>query len=139
MMCHKCKYNGQQNNVCLSCHFPDDYKNEYQLYILDGYDFPQPEKNEPEKIIDGVEDETIEKLKMSLIKIFDLTNMQLLVLKGIINQKSITTIAKELTELTKEKQSRFKVFQIRKQIYQKFPEFRLALLTSGQRKELKKN
>lgn len=103
--------------------------------------FPQPDRKGSEKVT-PFSDEHEDKLRKALYDIFDLTPLELLILQGIMNQKSLSDIAKELEALFKannKEQTRFHVFQLRRSILKKLPKFAQALLTNGQRKTLKIN
>lgn len=85
-------------------------------------------------------DEVEDKFRKGLYDIFDLKPLELLVLQGIMRRKTLQDIADELTDLFERNNkscTRFHVFQLRKSMMNKMPQLKDALLTEGQRKELK--
>lgn len=93
--CHNCPYNGKHNNACLSCTIiQDEYAHPFQHYILPTYDAPQPEKAEPLKATD-LEDDCEDYLRQKLYQIFDLDFSEIMLLKCIMNHKSLTEFAEE--------------------------------------------
>ena len=141
-ICTRCPYNGLSSDECIACAMEDsceDYAYRYQKYILEGYDVPQSEPQEQMKCTELSEDEE-DNLRKLLYKIFDLSPNELLCLQAIMNNKDLTTFAKEMEQLANRNKcfTRFRAFQTRKAIIKKHPELAIACLTNGQRKELKK-
>ena len=139
--CHKCPLNGKGNEQCIQCCSEDveQYNYKYSHYILDCYDAPEQPKQEPMKATPFTE-ETEDCLRKALYDIFDLSPLELLTLQGIMHNKTIQQIADELTALfqkNNKQQTRHHIFQLRKAIIGKMPNLKSALITMGQRKELK--
>ena len=100
---------------------------------------PQPETCTTERTTHLSEDDE-DKLRKAMFALFDLKPLELLVLQGIMRQQTLQEIATSLTELFKNNNkecTRHHVFQLRKAILNKLPQFGDALLTEGQRRELK--
>lgn len=78
-------------------------------------------------------------LRKALYALFDLQPLELLVLQGIMRKQTLQQMATSLTQLFKNNNkqcTRHHVFQLRKSILKKLPQFKDALLTEGQRKAL---
>jgi len=81
-----------------------------------------------------------DKFRKALFDLFDLQPLELLVLQGIMRRMTLQEIATSLTKLFKvnnKECSRHHVFQLRKSMMNKMPQLKDALLTEGQRRELK--
>lgn len=109
------------------------------VHIKDISWIPQPDTSTSEKATDLPED-VEDTLRKGLCILFDLKPLELLVLQGIMHRQSLQQIATDLTNLFKANNkecTRHHVFQLRKAMLNKLPEFKDVLLTEGQRKELK--
>lgn len=140
-ICTRCPYNGTGSNECLKCKQDEQYSYKYSQYILDGYDAPSPDTSTSEKAT-SLPEEYEDKFRKALYSLFDLEYNQLMCLKAIMNGKSLVQFSKEMEKLAQSNTefTRFRAFQTRKAIATKLgDEFAQALLTSGQRKELKAN
>ena len=85
-------------------------------------------------------DEAEDAFRKALYDLFDLQPLELLVLQGIMRRMTLQEIATSLTRLFKTNDktcTRHHVFQLRKSMMNKMPQLTDALLTEGQRKELK--
>lgn len=139
--CHKCQYNGKGDPICLSCDMQQEtYSFRYEQYLLDTYNPAQQDTSGSEKVTYLPED-LEDGLRKILYTIFDLSPLELLVLKAIMNGKSLTDFATETTRLLKYKSThvmtRHHAFQLRKAVLMKLPILKNALLTPQQRKPLK--
>ena len=97
------------------------------------------------------DDEKEDNLRKALYVLFDLSPLELLVFQGIMRNKTLNEIGLELTQLIanqnkliqknpNKRVTRHHIFQLRKSMLKKLGErFAPALLTQGQKKELKKN
>lgn len=139
--CHNCPYNGKHNNACLSCNvIQEEYSYRYQHYILPTYDAPMPEQQESIQATNLPEEEE-DNMKKMLYQIFDLDFVELLLLKCIQNNLSLTEFADKFNRFIKyhnkkkDNMTRFCAFQTRKRMLKKLSG--LALLTKGQKKQLK--
>lgn len=100
---------------------------------------PQPDTCNDERAT-HLSEEDEDKLRKAMFALFDLQPLELLVLQGIMRRQTLQQMATSLTSLFKNNDkecTRHHVFQLRKSILNKLPEFKDALLTEGQRKELK--
>ena len=135
MNCYSCK-----NKDCLNCkNSKETYSYPFNQYILDGFNPPQPDTSGSDKCTSLPEDDE-DRFRKFLYVLFDLSYNEICVLKGIMNGKDITSIAKDIELNAKKNQtvSRHKVFQERKAILKKLgDQFAAALLTNGQRRRLK--
>jgi len=89
-------------------------------------------------------------LRKALYTVFDLSPLELLTLQGIMRKKTLNEIGLEMTDLISRQSelmqknpnrrvTRHHVFQLRKSMLKKLGEkFAPALLTTGQKRELKK-
>ena len=140
MECTKCKYNGKQCEACLSCDCTEQYNYRYSHYLIDGYD-PKQESTEGSQKVTEFNDDVEDALRKALYTIFELDYLELLLLKAIMNGKTLTEFAKEITETLQKKSTqvmtRHHAFQLRKSIAKKFPFLKNALLTSQQRRPIK--
>ena len=86
-------------------------------------------------------DEVEDTLRKFLFDLFDLDWNELMMLKATMNRMTLTEFGGEMERLAKDNRSftRFRAFQTRKRLLRKLGDgFAGALLTTGQRKELKK-
>lgn len=86
-------------------------------------------------------DDVEDTLRKFLFDMFDLDWNELMLLKATMNKLTLTEFGQEMEKLSKENWcfSRFRAFQTRKRLLRKLGDnFTGALLTMGQRKELKK-
>lgn len=137
--CHKCPYNGKNDNHCLSCCGDETYDYKYQHYILDTYDPVQPDTSGSEQVT-NFDDDLEDKLRKILTIIRDLTPNELLLIQSICKGENLTEYGQKVEQIAKKNQtfSRFRAFQTRKSIIRKLGEqFSAALLTRGQKKVLK--
>lgn len=135
MNCHKCT-----KKDCLNCTKSNEtYSFKYQKYILEGYEVEQPDTQCSEPAT-NLKPDIEDYLRKMLYTIFDLSPNELLCLKAIMNQQSLTDWCKDMEKLSQKNKefSRFRAFQTRKGILKKLgTQFKGALMTLGQRKELK--
>lgn len=138
MNCHKCIHNNKQSEACLSCNCSDDYHFEHQNYIPECFDTPQHNTSGSEQCT-SLSEEDEDKLRKALYEMFRLKPLELLLLQAIMNRKTLTEFAEDVENLSRKNQtcSRHHTFQLRKSLHKKIPSFGPALLTTGQRKQLK--
>lgn len=134
--CHTCPYDGQRSSKCLSCPTAEKYQYTHSKYILDTYDPEQPDTSGSEQVT-KLDEQTEDQLRKFLYTLFDLQPLELLCLKAIMNQQSLTEWAAEVSKILSKPMTRFHAFQLRKSMLKKLgDEYAPALLTSGQRKPL---
>lgn len=136
--CHKCIYDGQGSDACLSCvakgcrlsivkQMPTTYND------ADDDEEPMTATSLPLDVED--------RFRVALCELFQLKPLELLCLQGIMQQKTLTDIAEQLTSVFKKfgckKFTRHHMFQLRKSMLSKIPTLKTALLTAGQHKELR--
>lgn len=138
MQCHKCIYNNKQSDKCLTCKCSDDHHFEYQSYIPECYDTPQYDTSCSDQCTTLSEDDE-DKLRKALYEMFRLKPLELLLLQAVMTGKTLTEFAHDIEHLSAKNQkcSRHHAFQLRKSLHSKLPQFGYALLTTGQRKQLK--
>lgn len=135
--CHKCPNKG--TDKCLTCKKVDE-DTKHKQYVLDGYEPPQPDTSGSEQVT-NLPDETEDKMRKFLFTLFDLDWNELMLLKSVMNQMTLTEFGAQMEKLSKDNWnfSRFRAFQTRKRLLKKLGDnFAQALLTIGQRKPLKK-
>lgn len=99
----------------------------------------QPEPEESVQVT-NLSEEDEDRLRKAMFALFDLQPLELLVLQGIMQRQTLQQIATNLTQVFKTNNkdcTRHHVFQLRKSILKKLPDFKDALTTEGQRKVLK--
>ena len=140
MQCTKCQYNGKCNEACLSCTSKEQYNYKFNKYIIDGYD-PKQESTEGSEKVTQFNDNIEDALRKVLYTLLDLSPNELLLIQALHNGKTLSEYAADMEKIAKKNEafSRFRAFQTRKSILKKFPRFSQALLTIGQRKQLKKD
>lgn len=138
MECYKCKYNGKGSSHCIECAMMDQSddkraKTDGRLVYGDWIEsvIAQPDVDEDDEM-----DEGWDTWRRAIYDIFDLSQHQLLMLKSIVNGKTLSDHARDMEALTGQPYTRFRAFQCRVQILRKLPWLRFALLTDGQRKPL---
>ena len=83
MLCHKCKFNGKGNEVCLSCHGDwDDYEiKRFHTYLDESFEnVPAKEIDENESYATHLNHEDEEKLRLAMCSLFSLKPLELLML-----------------------------------------------------------
>lgn len=141
--CHKCQLSG---DACLSCVFKEEWCF-YNNHIAETYDPIYVEPTEPEQCT-HLSEEDEDKLRIALCNIFNLRPAELLCLQAIMTNQTLTQFAESLTKFviklygqidkSEDKQiSRHYVFKLRESICNKYPDLKPALITNGQRKQLK--
>ena len=134
--CHKCK--DYQTEKCLSCKKKDE-NTSHKQYIIDGYDVPQHDTSGSEQVT-NLPDEVENKMRIFLCNLFALDFNELMCLKSIMNNMTLTDYAQDMEALAQDNKcfSRFRAFQTRKRLLKKLgDEYSSALLTMGQKKPLK--
>lgn len=139
MDCYNCNKKRCLDN-CLNCKTKDEqYDYRYNHYLIDGYQVEQSDTSTSPKPTQ-LDDDTEDRLKEFLCTLFDLSYNELCCLKAIMNGKSLSDWAREMEKMSKSNASfsRFRAFQTRKLLLSKLGDnFKLALTTDGQRKQLK--
>lgn len=108
--------------------------------MAEGYDPPATDNSGSEPVTDLPED-VENRLRIFLVELFQLDFNELMLLKCIMNKMTLTDFGREMEKLAKSNVafSRFRAFQTRKRLLAKLGAgFAAALLTTGQKKPLKK-
>lgn len=139
MNCYNCPYDGKHNDICLSCKIPDEYSFAKSPHL---FDYVQPTHDDGEQkqsdyatrpIVSNMNLDMEQKFKDALYGIFDLSYLEILMLKAIMNQKTLEDFAKDMSKLFVKQSSliehnqykrftRHHAFQLRKSMLKKLPD-----------------
>lgn len=138
--CHNCPFHNTGSEECLQCQCKEEYSYPYGKYLMDGVQFQAPDTSGSEQVT-NLPDEVEDKLRKFLFSLFDLSPNELLCIQAIMRGQSLSEFARDMEQMSKSNKSfsRFRAFQTRKALLTKLGgnDFKIALTTVGQRKELK--
>ena len=98
LCCHKCPY--ANTAQCLTCK-KGDTDHSKRLYILEGYDPPQPDTRGAEPCT-NLPEHAEDKFRKFLYDLFDLDFSELLLLKSIMNKRSLVEHSRDVEKFAHE-------------------------------------